>query len=69
MKFRQLELVRAVASTGTTTHGAELIGVTQSAVSRSIKELEDELGLYAVTSPRKPPHQRATEIRVVVGHE
>ncbi len=46
MKFRQLELVRAVASTGTTTHGAELIGVTQSAVSRSIKELEDELGMH-----------------------
>ncbi len=46
MKFRQLEAVRAVASTGTTTHGAELIGLTQSAVSRSIKELEDELGMH-----------------------
>lgn len=45
MKFRQLEAVRAVASTGTTTHGAELLRLTQSAVSRSIKELEDELGM------------------------
>jgi DNA-binding transcriptional LysR family regulator len=44
MKLRQLEAMRAVLARGTTTHAGELIGLTQSAVSRLIKQLEDELG-------------------------
>ena len=44
MKLRQLEAMRAVLTRGTTTHAGELIGLTQSAVSRLIKQLEDELG-------------------------
>lgn len=45
MKLRQLEAIRAVMASGTTTHAAELMGLTQSAVSRLITQLEDELGL------------------------
>ena len=44
MKLRQLEAMRAVITRGTTTHAGELIGLTQSAVSRLISQLEDELG-------------------------
>ncbi len=44
MKLRQFEAMRAVLARGTTTHAGELIGLTQSAVSRLIKQLEDELG-------------------------
>ena len=44
MKLRQLEAMRAVMARGTTTHAGELIGLTQSAVSRLITQLEDELG-------------------------
>ncbi len=44
MKLRQLEAMRAVMAKGTTTHAAELLGVTQSAVSRLISKLESELG-------------------------
>lgn len=44
MKLRQLEAMRAVLSRGTTTHAAELMGLTQSAVSRLITQLEQELG-------------------------
>ncbi|MEK9723452.1 MAG: LysR family transcriptional regulator [Rhodospirillaceae bacterium] len=44
MKLRQLEAMRAVMARGTTTHAGELIGLTQSAVSRLISQLEDELG-------------------------
>lgn len=36
--------MRAVLSRGTTTHAAELMGLTQSAVSRLITQLEQELG-------------------------
>lgn len=45
MKLRQLEALRAVVVSGTTTHAAELMGLTQSAVSRLISQLEEELGL------------------------
>lgn len=46
MKLRQLEAIRAVMASGTTTQAAELLGLTQSAVSRLITQLEDELGLH-----------------------
>ena len=45
MKLRQLEALRAVVVSGTTTQAGELMGLTQSAVSRLIRQLEDELGL------------------------
>ena len=44
MKIRQLEAMRAVVATGTTTQAAEVMGLTQSAVSRLISQLEDDLG-------------------------
>jgi DNA-binding transcriptional LysR family regulator len=44
MKIRQLEALRAVVSTGTTMQAAEVLGMTQSAVSRLISQLEDSLG-------------------------
>lgn len=43
MKLRQLEAIRAVIATGTTTNAAEMMLLTQSAVSRLITELEREL--------------------------
>ena len=45
MKLRQLEAVRAVIAAGSTTRAAEMLGLTQSAVSRLITELERELAL------------------------
>lgn len=45
MKLRQLEAMRAVMANGTTTRAAEVLGVTQSAVSRLVSQLESELGL------------------------
>ena len=45
MKLRQLEALRAVVVSGTTTQAADLLGLTQSAVSRLIAQLETELGL------------------------
>ncbi len=44
MKIRQLEAMRAVVTTGTTTQAAEVMGMTQSAVSRLISQLEEGLG-------------------------
>ena len=45
LKLRQLEAMRAVMVKGTTTHAAEMLSLTQSAVSRLITQLEQELGL------------------------
>jgi len=45
MKLRQLEALRAVIASGTTSQAGELLGLTQSAVSRLISRLEAELGL------------------------
>ena len=44
MKLRQLEAMRALVVTGTTTQAADIMGLTQSAVSRLIGQLEDDLG-------------------------
>jgi DNA-binding transcriptional LysR family regulator len=44
MDVRQLEMFRAVAEEGTFTRAAQRLHVSQSAVSRQVKLLEDELG-------------------------
>jgi DNA-binding transcriptional LysR family regulator len=44
MQHRQLEAFRALMTSGTASRAAELLGITQPAVSRSIVELEAELG-------------------------
>ena len=44
VKIRQLEAMRAVATTGTTTQAAAVMGLTQSAVSRLVSQLEEGLG-------------------------
>lgn len=44
MDLRQLEMFRAVAEEGTFTKAAKRVHVTQSAISRQIKLLEEELG-------------------------
>jgi DNA-binding transcriptional LysR family regulator len=44
LNFRWVEVFRAVAQTGTTMGAAELLKVTQPAVSRHVSALEDHLG-------------------------
>src|SRR5512143_256692 len=44
MDFRQLEMFGAVAEEGTFTRAAERLHVSQSAISRQVKLLEEELG-------------------------
>ena len=44
MDMRQLEIVRAVAERGSFTAAARLLNVSQSAVSRQVLLLEEELG-------------------------
>lgn len=45
MKLRQFEALRAVVQTGTTKEAGELIHLTQSAVSKLIGQLEDDLSV------------------------
>jgi DNA-binding transcriptional LysR family regulator len=44
MDFRQLEMFRSVAEEGTFSRAAERLRVSQSAISRQVKLLEEELG-------------------------
>src|ERR687892_210662 len=44
MDLRQLEIIRAIADTGSFTGAGEKLHVSQSAISRQILLLEDELG-------------------------
>ena len=44
MEIRQLRTVLAIAETGSLTRAAELLHVVQPALSRQLKQLEDELG-------------------------
>ncbi len=45
MNFRQLSAFRALMSTGSATGAGELLGVSQPAISKTLKLMEDELGL------------------------
>lgn len=44
MNFRQLEIFRAVMISGSASRAADLLQITQPAVSRAVGELEDALG-------------------------
>ncbi|MFV3129627.1 LysR substrate-binding domain-containing protein [Niveispirillum sp. KHB5.9] len=44
MHFRQLEIFRAVMISGSASRAAELLSITQPAVSRALVELEESLG-------------------------
>lgn len=52
MDLRQLEMFRAVAEEGTFTRAAKRVHVTQSAISRQIKLLEEELEAWSSTADR-----------------
>ena len=42
--FRQIDAFRTVVSTGTVTTSAQMLGISQPAVSRLISDLEKEVG-------------------------
>ena len=44
MQIRQLKVLRTVITTGTTTQAAEILNITQPAVSSVISNFERELG-------------------------
>ncbi len=52
MKLKDLEAYRAVLTSGSTQAAAELLGISQSAVSRRISQLEDDLGLQLFVRDR-----------------
>jgi DNA-binding transcriptional LysR family regulator len=62
MNLRQMEVLKAVAETGGITRAAEMLGVSQPAVSRMLRHLQDRLG-YELTERRNGrlvPTERAT---------
>src|SRR5438067_2144662 len=62
MDLRQLEILQAIAETGSFTACGRKLHVSQSAISRQILLLEDELGepLLLVTTPTHPLARRRT---------
>ncbi|HXZ10153.1 MAG TPA: LysR family transcriptional regulator [Paraburkholderia sp.] len=64
MEIRQLEAFAAVMSAGSVTAAGRLLGRSQPAVSRSIQELEAEIGypLFQRFGPRVAPTREASEL-------
>ena len=64
MEIRQLEAFAAVMSAGSVTGAGRLLGRSQPAVSRSIQELEAEIGypLFQRFGPRVAPTREASEL-------
>ena len=55
MDLRQLEIIRAIAETGSFTAAGQKLNVSQSAISRQVLLLEEELNEAGVPAHR-PPH-------------
>lgn len=64
MDIRQLKALQAIADTGNFGEAAELLGVTQSALSHQVRQLEDELGETLLVRAR--PRTYATPAGLVV---
>lgn len=64
MRLRQIEIFYAVYSTGSISRAAELLGVSQPAVSKILRHTEDVLGfsLFERSSSGLKPTQEATEL-------
>ncbi|GFE49582.1 LysR family transcriptional regulator [Roseobacter cerasinus] len=63
-RLRELESLRAVVTTGTTTGAARRLGISQSAVSRALTQLEARVGhaLFVRTSGRIEPTVEALRL-------
>ena len=68
MEIREIEVFRAVMQAGTTSKAATLLGVSQPAVSQSIRKLESasELRLFERVKGRLVPTQEALALMVEV---
>jgi DNA-binding transcriptional LysR family regulator len=69
LKLRQIEIFRAVMSGGSTTAAAGALGLSQSAVSRQLTQLEEELGfeLFERNKGRLLPRPEAHALLEEVG--
>ena len=56
MDWDKLKVFHAAAEAGSFTHAGEHLGLSQSAVSRQVSALEQELGVVAVPSPCARTH-------------
>jgi len=65
MKIRELEALRAIFDTGSVSHAARSIGVTQSGVSRMLARIEQEIGfeLFYRIGGRLVPTRAALTLR------
>ena len=68
MDLRQLEIIRAIADTGSFTAAGEKLHVSQSAISRQILLLEEELGEAGVP-PHRPAHPHHARRRIAAPAE
>jgi len=68
MNLRQLEIFRAVMSTGTTTEAARLLHVSQPGISRMIRHLESRMGvaLFERRSGRLTPTAEARALHAEI---
>ena len=68
MRFTEIETFRALMRTGTTRKAAQLLQVTQPAISQSIKRLEEQAGvqLFERRNARLQPTPEATALMVEV---
>ena len=64
ISLRELRVLRAIVTTGTATAAAELLGISQPAVSRALAQLEERLGrvLFARESGRLLPTPEALSV-------
>lgn len=69
IEFRHLRTIKAIHDTGGLSHAADLLGITQSALSHQIKGIEDQAGVELFVRRNKPLRLSAAGLKLLAAAE
>ncbi|SEN45459.1 LysR family transcriptional regulator, regulator for metE and metH [Loktanella fryxellensis] len=69
IEFRHLRTIKAIHDTGGLSHAADLLGITQSALSHQVKGIEDQAGVELFVRRTKPLRLSAAGMKLLAAAE
>lgn len=69
IEFRHLRTIKAIHDTGGLSNAADMLGITQSALSHQIKGIEDQAGVELFVRRTKPLRLSAAGMKLLAAAE